>query len=72
MPRRLDRTRPLWELYLIEGLAGGQVALLTKCHQALVDGVDTVELAQVLLDESPDPAPTPIYPRRLTPAPAPP
>ena len=71
MPRRLDRTRPLWELYLIEGLAGGQVALLTKCHQALVDGVDTVELAQVLLDESPDPAPTPVHAWSPDPAPTP-
>lgn len=50
--RRLDLDRPLWELYLIEGLAGGRVALLFKAHQALVDGSETVDLAQVLLEET--------------------
>ncbi|MRJ76679.1 wax ester/triacylglycerol synthase family O-acyltransferase [Aeromicrobium sp. SMF47] len=50
--RRLDLDRPLWELYLIEGLTGGQVALLFKAHQALVDGSETVDLAQVLLEEA--------------------
>ncbi len=52
--RALDRTRPLWEIYVIEGLADGQVALLTKSHQVLVDGVDTVDIGQVLLDSSPE------------------
>ena len=47
--RRLDLDRPLWELYLIEGLSKGRVALLFKAHQALVDGSVTVDLAQVLL-----------------------
>ncbi|WP_332645142.1 wax ester/triacylglycerol synthase family O-acyltransferase [Aeromicrobium sp.] len=50
--RRLDLDRPLWELYLIEGLAGDRVALLFKAHQALVDGSETVDLAQVLLEET--------------------
>ncbi len=50
--RRLDLDRPLWELYLIEGLSGGRVALLFKSHQALVDGSETVDLAQVLLEET--------------------
>lgn len=50
--RRLDLDRPLWELYLIEGLSGGRVALLFKAHQALVDGSETVDLAQVLLEET--------------------
>ena len=36
--RRLDRDRPLWELYLIEGLQDGQVAIVSKTHEALVDG----------------------------------
>jgi len=53
MSRRLDPTRPLWELYLVEGLEGGRFALLSKSHQVLVDGVVTVDLAQVLLDEEP-------------------
>jgi diacylglycerol O-acyltransferase / wax synthase len=50
--RPLDRSRPLWEMYFVEGLAGGQVALLSKSHQVLVDGVETVDLGQVLLDVS--------------------
>lgn len=53
--RPLDRARPLWECYFIEGLEGGRVALLTKSHQVLVDGRETVDLGQVLLDSSPDP-----------------
>lgn len=52
--RRLDRTRPLWETYLVEGLEGGRFALVTKSHQSLVDGIDTVDLGQVLLDTDPD------------------
>lgn len=53
--RPLDRQRPLWEVYFIEALEDGRVAVLTKAHQALVDGVQTVDLAQVLLDRSPEP-----------------
>ncbi|MEV7428254.1 wax ester/triacylglycerol synthase family O-acyltransferase [Nocardioides sp. NPDC092400] len=53
--RPLDRSRPLWEMYLVEGLAGGRVALLSKAHQVLVDGVDTVDLGQLLLDVNPEP-----------------
>ena len=48
--RPLDRSRPLWEMYFVEGLADGRVALLSKSHQVLVDGVETVDLGQVLLD----------------------
>ena len=51
--RRLDHDQPLWELYLIEGLRGGRSALLVKSHQALVDGSETIDLAQVLLEETP-------------------
>ncbi|MDQ3627468.1 MAG: wax ester/triacylglycerol synthase family O-acyltransferase [Actinomycetota bacterium] len=52
LARRLDRHRPLWEAYLVEGLTDERVALLIKSHQALVDGTDTVDLAQVLLEET--------------------
>ncbi len=52
--RPLDRDRPLWEVYLVEGLADGRVAVLSKSHLAMVDGVETVDLGQVLLDTSPE------------------
>jgi diacylglycerol O-acyltransferase len=53
--RRLDRHRPLWEVYLIEGLEDGRFALFSKSHQILVDGVSTIDLGQVLLDVQPGP-----------------
>ena len=52
--RPLDRSRPLWELYLIEGLTGGLVAQYTKIHHACVDGITGTEVFTTLLDESPD------------------
>lgn len=53
--RPLDRNRPLWEMYLLEGLAGDRLAVITKTHSAMIDGVGTVDIAQVILDESPQP-----------------
>jgi diacylglycerol O-acyltransferase len=55
--RPLDRHRPLWEVYFVEGLEHGRVAVLSKSHEVLVDGVHTVDLAQVLLDRTPEPRP---------------
>src|SRR3954470_5914782 len=48
--RQLDRNRPLWEIYLVEGLEGGQVAIITKTHHAMVDGVSAVDIGTVILD----------------------
>jgi len=51
--RPLDHDRPLWEMYLIEGLENGRVALVTKTHQAMIDGLGTVDIEQVILDREP-------------------
>jgi hypothetical protein len=53
----LDRSKPLWELWLVEGLDDDRFALLTKTHHALVDGVSGVDIATVLFDTAPDPLP---------------
>jgi diacylglycerol O-acyltransferase / wax synthase len=52
--QRLDRSKPLWELWLVEGLSDGGFALISKSHHALVDGVSGVDLGTVLFDVSPD------------------
>lgn len=52
--RPLERSRPLWEMYVIEGFADGSVALFCKTHQALIDGFGSPDLLHVLLDETPD------------------
>jgi diacylglycerol O-acyltransferase len=52
----LDRSRPMWELWLVEGLADDRFALLSKTHHALVDGISGVDIATVLFDTSPEPA----------------
>ena len=52
--RPLDRRRPLWEVYLVEGLAEGRFAMVTKSHQALVDGINAVDIAHVIIDGEPD------------------
>jgi diacylglycerol O-acyltransferase / wax synthase len=52
--QRLDRSKPLWELWLVHGLEDGRFALISKTHHALVDGVSGVDIATVLFDLSPD------------------
>ena len=53
--RLLDRGRPLWEMYLVEGVSEGRIAIITKTHEALVNERDGIDLAQVILDASPQP-----------------
>lgn len=56
--RPLDRTRPLWEMYLVEGLSDNRVAVFTKSHSALVGDEGSLEISQVLVDPSSTPRPT--------------
>src|SRR5215217_4084080 len=53
--QRLDRSKPLWEVWIVHGLEGGRFALISKTHHALVDGVAGVDIATVLFDLSPVP-----------------
>ena len=53
LSRPLDTKRPLWELYLVEGLSGGRFGMLFKTHLAIVDGTSGVDLGQVILDSVP-------------------
>ncbi|MGH2556929.1 MAG: WS/DGAT/MGAT family O-acyltransferase [Actinomycetota bacterium] len=53
--RPLDRTKPLWELYLIEGMDDGLAAILTKVHHSMVDGLAAIDLASAVYDFAPEP-----------------
>src|SRR5262249_801731 len=53
--QELDRSKPLWELWLVEGLESGGFALLSKTHHSLIDGISGIDLATVLFDLEPVP-----------------
>jgi diacylglycerol O-acyltransferase len=57
--RPLDRRRPLWEIYLVEGLSDGRFAIITKTHHAMVDGISAVDIGTLILDLEPTPRDTP-------------
>jgi WS/DGAT/MGAT family acyltransferase len=57
--QRLDRAKPLWETWLVQGLEGGRFALISKSHHALVDGISGVDLMTVLFDTTPVPQAAP-------------
>ena len=70
MAQQLDRERPLWEMWIVEGLAGGdQFAMITKIHHCMIDGVSGVDLAQLLM--STEPVKEPPEPVLYVPRPAP-
>ena len=55
--QRLDRSKPLWEILLVERMSRGRFALIAKTHHALVDGISGVDITTVLFDTDPEPAP---------------
>src|SRR5579863_6251452 len=57
--RQLDRSKPLWEMYIVEGLQGGNVGLVSKIHHCTIDGVSGSELLSQLFDLEPQPGDTP-------------
>jgi diacylglycerol O-acyltransferase len=57
--QRLDRSKPLWEIWLVQRMSGGRFALIAKTHHALVDGISGVDITTVLFDSAPEPVPTP-------------
>src|SRR5688500_8483617 len=69
--QRLDRSKPLWETWFVEGLEGNRFALISKTHHALIDGIAGVDLATVLFDLSPVPPELPADGEEWEPAPAP-
>jgi diacylglycerol O-acyltransferase len=71
--QRLDRDKPLWEMWVVEGLDGGdRFAVLSKTHHALVDGVSGIDIMSILFDTKPQPdAPPPAEEKRWLPAPTP-
>jgi diacylglycerol O-acyltransferase / wax synthase len=69
--QQLDRDKPLWEIWLVDGLDGDRFAMLSKTHHALVDGISGVDIMSVLFDTSPEPAAPPDTGERWLPRPLP-
>jgi diacylglycerol O-acyltransferase len=67
----LDRSRPLWEMWIVEGLSGDRFAVLSKTHHSLVDGISGVDIMNVLFDTSPEPMPVAPPDHEWTPRPVP-
>ena len=71
LAQQLDRDKPLWEIWIVEGVEGGRYALICKTHHALVDGISGVDIATVLFDTAADTPDTGEPEQRWLPAPMP-
>jgi WS/DGAT/MGAT family acyltransferase len=71
LAQQLDRDKPLWEIWVVEGVEGNRFALICKTHHALVDGISGVDIVTVLFDTSDEPTKPPEPERRWLPAPMP-
>jgi diacylglycerol O-acyltransferase / wax synthase len=69
--QQLDRSKPLWELWLAEGLEGDRFAVVGKSHHALVDGISGVDITTVLFDVEREPSSPPVHPPKWAPRPEP-
>jgi diacylglycerol O-acyltransferase / wax synthase len=69
--QQLDRSKPLWELWLVEGLDGERFAIIGKSHHALVDGISGVDITTVLFDVEKEPSNPPALPPKWAPRPEP-
>lgn len=67
----MDRTKPLWDIYLVYGLEGNRTAMVARVHHCMVDGVSGVDLLKIVLDISPEPLPPPPKPEMPPPQPKP-
>jgi len=70
LSQKLDLTKPLWEIWVVEGLDDGRFALVSKVHHCMVDGISGVDLLNVLLSPTPEEAVPPPEPWRPRPAPS--
>jgi WS/DGAT/MGAT family acyltransferase len=59
MATQLDRSRPLWEIWVIDGVMGGRSALLSKAHHAAMDGMAGIQMVSAMFDLTPEPDPVP-------------
>ena len=69
--QQLDRTKPLWELWLVEGLEGNRFSIVGKSHHALVDGISGVDITTVLFDMEREPSEPPLQMPKWAPRPEP-
>jgi diacylglycerol O-acyltransferase len=70
MAQKLDRSKPLWEMWIAEGVGEGRWALISKVHHVMVDGVSATDLMSVLLDDDRDAPPVDVQQWRPSPAPS--